>query len=260
VAEKRRRAMRASNRRWRDTIAWGLAAVLAAGAVNAALAQPGDDPPPREEPRDLEPIDVEGDGLGHEPAPPLGPDGPGDRRFFEPDPAKDWPRIREFLEEHFPEWAGELRRLEVVNQRRFRQRLREIAPRVMRLIHELEQDEELGQLAIEEERLELEIRRALRDYVDASEPAERERIKDELGQMIRRQFEVRQRRGERMVGKTEARLERMRERLEHRAQHADEIIARQLEELLSTPEPDELMGGEDRRDPPRGPRRPRRHP
>lgn len=278
--------MRASYRQVMYGLALGLLAVVAAGPPRAVIAQTADEPPlreesrrtdraitgparqtaeeppPREKPLASEPDDV---GIAEPEAGPeaepgaeledlSGPDGRSDRRYFEPSSEKDWPRIRDFIEENFPEWAGELRRLEVVNQRLFRVRLREIAPRVIGLMQELEQDEELGRLAIDEERLELEIRRAVRAWLDASEPAEQDRLKGELEGMIRRQFEIRQQRGQRAVEKLEARLDRMRQRLEHRGRQADEIIRRQLEELLTPPEPGELRPGDDRPGGPRGPR------
>lgn len=185
---------------------------------------------PAEQPADSEPPPAVHPAADQPPpGPPPNEDAHGSRT---PLLELDRVRLRQFVEEHFPEWAGELRRMEIMNKPLYRQRLRELAPRVMRLIHEMEQDEELGALAIEEERLELSIQAAVRRYFETEDPAERKELREEVDRLLHEQFRVRHRRDERRIEKLEARLQLMRHRLDRRRGQAEDIIQLQLEQLL----------------------------
>jgi len=259
--------------------------VSAAVAAVAFAAPPEDDRPPLAGPDAAPPPDPAADdpgGPSNQPGPrrprgPKGPQGQGhrpkdappdqadpgiippdldlfdepDTPFFDRPPEIDRARLREFMEEHFPDETNDLRTLERTDRNLFRRRMREIAPRMIRLMREMEQDETLGLLGIEEERLELRIRRGLRDYLIRSEPAEREQVRGRIAALLAQQFDVRQKRNARHIEKLAERLEQLKSQLEQRNQRRDEIIAHELELRLTPPAP-----GTDQ--PPRGPRSNRR--
>ena len=149
----------------------------------------------------------------------------------------DRARVGEFLERHFPEQAEDLRILERIDERRFRRRMREVMPRILRLMRELERDEELGLLSIKEERLELKIHRAVRAHFRASDQAKREEIRAKIEESIGRQFDLRQQRSRQTIQKLERRIERLKERLQSRADRRQELLARELEMRLQPPDP-----------------------
>jgi hypothetical protein len=192
--------------------------------------------------------------------PGLGPEEEPLPRFFEPRP-EDRERVRRFLEEHFPRMAQELRRLEQRNPRMVRRRLREMMPRIIRLMHELEKDEELGLLGVEEERLEFQIQQGVRLYLETAHSQEREAAKAKVEQLIAEQFDVRQQRAQRTIEHLEHRLQRLKRHLERRAREREEVIAQEIELRLNPdapPGPRPRRGLEDRppaRRPPRGDQR-----
>ena len=220
-------------------VAWATVGTAFAVAPDATAAAPVADPP------DVEggqpPERVEDDGPAGSRLPPPRPLGAGadeelPPRFFEPNP-EDRERIRRFLEKHFPELARELRLIEPRNRRVFRRRMREIMPRIIRLMHELERDEELGLLGIEEERLEIEIHRAVRLYFEADEPQERQAKRAEVERLVGEQFDVRQQRAQRSIENLEGRLQRLKRELERRTRNREQAIAQQIEMRLTSPEP-----------------------
>ncbi len=223
-------------------LAGGMTSVLLISGV--ALAEPPEDRRPPDQPpaaEGVEPHEAIGERL-----PPFG-EWP-DRPFFDSRPEVDWPKIREFLQEHFPQWADELYRLERNNPILFARRMREIAPRALRLMNELEEDEELGMLSIEEERLDVQIRWKARQYARAADEPERQQIATEVRDLVGRRFEVRHRRGERLISQLDARLERMRRRLERRARDREQLVAEEVDEVLHP----SGVAGRDRSGPPGG--------
>jgi hypothetical protein len=119
----------------------------------------------------------------------------------------------------------------------FRRRIREIMPRIVRLMHELETDEELGQLGIEEERLEFDIHRAVRLYFAASNEEDRRERREKVEQLIADQFDVRQQRAERSIQNLERRLQRLTRQLQRRSGSREESIKREVEMRLNPEEP-----------------------
>ncbi len=240
------------NRRWHLGMLLGLVAgwtvapprYAAASAPDVAKAStplagpagqaPESDPPPSKE---IVPPGKGGPPRGQGVLPPLGPDlDDGPPRFFETRP-QDRERIRRFLEEHFPELARELRMIESHNPQVFRRRIRQIMPRIVRLMQELERDEELGHLGIEEERLEFGIHRAVRLYFEAPNEEERQGRREKVERLIAEQFDVRQQRGERTIQNLERRLQRLMRQLERRSRSREEVISREIELRLSPEEP-----------------------
>ena len=248
--------MRTFDHRWGTQATLGWVVVWLAAASARAAEPPEDRPPPAVPPGvEVQPPDDELPPLPSEPPgmtlPKQGPGRPEPPPFFDRPP--DMGRLREFLEEFFPEQAEDLRILERFNRRRFQRRMREIMPRILRLMRELERDEELGLLGIEEERLELQIHRAVRVYFDTSDQAERQEIRARIEEAIAQQFDIRQRRSERTIHKLERRLERLKRHVVQRAEKRDELIARELEMRLESPEPPLRPRGQDRHQRPGGP-------
>jgi hypothetical protein len=231
---------------------------LAAGTASAAPLLQEDRPPPDEPPGGETPLpeeddpSVEPESFGFRP-PGRGLDDQAGPPLFDWPPEMDRARVREFLEEYFPEQAEDLYMLERFNPRLFRQRMREIAPRIMRLMRELERDEELGLLGIEQERLELKIHRAVRSYFETSDEGKREEIRARIEGLIGEQFDVRQQRDERSARKLERRLERFKRRVAQRAERREELITRELEMRLQPPERPFRSRGQGSRRRPNGP-------
>ncbi|MCP4247893.1 MAG: hypothetical protein GY778_12665 [bacterium] len=204
------------------------------------------DRPPGDEPMGMRP-------------PGLGPEDGGEPPFFNRNPKRDWARVAKFLEEHFPDRADDLRRLEWDNPAKFRRNMREIMPRAIRLIDELERDEALGLLGVDQLRLELDIRQAARMYHRAQDEAKRQKIRAQIREWAEQLFDIQQKRTELAVDRAERRIERLKDHVQRRAERREELIAEDVESWLESPrEPrDEPRG--DRRGP-RGGRGPDRRP
>ncbi|HUU83008.1 MAG TPA: hypothetical protein VM243_05835 [Phycisphaerae bacterium] len=243
---------------WGVVPAFGLEGRGASAVSGASGGQPAEvEPPPPEKgiPPESEP--VRGDLPEPESGvlPPLGAGSEdGAPRFFEPRP-EDRERVRRFVEEHFPEMARRLRMLETRNPRLFRRHLRQIMPRIVRLMHEFEKDEELGLLGVEEERLEMEVHEAVRAYQEADTDEERGAGREKVERLISEQFDVRQQRAGRTIENLEGRLQRLKRQVERRADSRDEVIAREIETRLNADDPAAARPGRDTpRRPPRPPR------
>ncbi len=214
--------------RWRYGVIVCFAIGLAAGGVSQAQPAPSEEQSATEQERERPEGGRPGWGR-HK--------GPDSRRgrFFERIPEEERAKVREFIEEHFPRLASEMRDLETLNPDLFRQRIRDVMPRVLRLMRELDKDEKLGRLGIKEERLEIEIQQVARKYFDASEEQQQADLRAEIEDLIGRQFDVRQKRTERMIELLEKRLTRLKRQAHARSGQRDESIARDVELLLSSP-------------------------
>ena len=245
-----------SPRRWRFSFVLGWA-ILAAVAAGVAADRPAEQHPPEQNA-----TSKEATASDDEPSPNSGStpllDGLGERSGDEKDRPlfnrisdEERVRVRDFLAEHFPVLSTELRELERRNPRLFQRRLRQIVPRIVRLMQEMEKDEELGLLGIEEEQLEFEIRLKVRAFLDANDEDVQRDLRTGIEGLIARQFDIRQQRSERMIQKLEHRLDHLKRQAERRAANREKLISRDVELRLAQP----AEGQEDR--PARAGHRPR---
>ena len=92
-------------------------------------------------------------------------------------------------------------------------------------------DPEMFKLLQEDSELERRTRELGMQFRQAP-PEQRERIKQEVHQMVSKQFEVRQQRRALELKRVEAELQRLREAVERRAKARQQLIDRRVSELL----------------------------
>jgi hypothetical protein len=231
--------------------------------TSAALARPAfeDEPPPRDEDRAPAPDEdvmppagprfpdeagvgrwpdlVEGPEHPYQPdLPPLDEGRPGSdrdfRRFFERLPTEERRRVMDFLQEHFPEPAGELELLQAANPRRAYRQLDRLMPDMVRLMQAYEEDSpEVFALRIDEFKNQLEIRKVLRFYHAARDDRERDEQRARLRELLARGFELRQRRDLMEIEQLEQRIAEARHRVERRERARERIIDQALEQRLA---------------------------
>jgi len=134
-----------------------------------------------------------------------------------------------FVREHFPEQYEKLRRLHG------KDKLRPIAaklwPRIREIILAYRRNPELGNLMVEDLKLEEQFREKFQSYRGASKES-RKQIEDEIRTLLARQFDVRQKRRAVEIHELEKRLADQKRILEERSAHKDDIITRELDRRL----------------------------
>jgi len=196
-----------------------------------------------------------GEGRARSPSPDTPQDtdrfGPGPRDLPGPDagpPPADHPggpmfgpsqeridRVMKFLDEHYPRLHERLAELREKDPRAFHRQLSRLLPRMPDLMNILDRNPELGRLIIDEHRLEMDIRDAIREYHRARNDADRDQLKEQIRDLISRQFDVRQEKLKLMIADMERELQRKKQVLAEQAAMKDKIIDRDLEQRL---EPD----------------------
>jgi hypothetical protein len=160
------------------------------------------------------------------------PPGPERFSFVSPEQTE---QLMDFLEEHFPKRYRLLSRLQERNPRAFERHISELAPRVLELLLRTKEDPELGELLIEQQRLEDDLRDLVREYRSMDEEAEdaREGLRGKIEEIVARLVDIGLERREHEIAALERRLQRQRdmlqEDLDNRQQTVDERVTEVLE-------------------------------
>lgn len=145
-------------------------------------------------------------------------------------------RIHQFVHKHFPDRVEKLEEFKHRNPRAFRQHMREMMPRIRRMMHTMERDPEAGELMIREEHLNMEIRHLSQEYARAGEPEHREALRHEIRNRLEERFDVRVKRREGEIDRLERRLELVRVQLDRDLDHRGQRIEEELLDLGVLPE------------------------
>ena len=158
---------------------------------------------------------------------------PGRERFPFVSPEQT-EQLMEFLEEHFPKRHRLLRRLQEHNPRAFERRVSELAPRVLELLLRTREDPELGELLIEQQRLEEDLRELVREYRALEDDAEaaREGLRSQIEEDVARLVDIGLERREHEIAALERRLQRQREVLQEDLDSRQQMVAERVEEVL----------------------------
>lgn len=141
-------------------------------------------------------------------------------------------RVMKFLDEHYPRLHERLTELREQDPRAFHRQLSRLLPRMPDLMSILDRNPELGKLIIDEHRLEMDIRDAIREYHRARNDADRDQLKEQIRDLISRQFDVRQEKLKLMIADMERELERKKQVLAEQAARKDKLIDRDLRQRL----------------------------
>jgi hypothetical protein len=143
-------------------------------------------------------------------------------------------QLMEFIREHFPERYKLLRRMRERNPELFQRRIAEAAPRVLELLLRMKENPELGELMIQQQRLEEELHERVDDYflIAEEDDAEREELRAAVEDTVSQLVELRLQRRRMEIDALQHRLEEQRERLEEDWAARDEIAADEVRKLL----------------------------
>ena len=156
--------------------------------------------------------------------------------------------VETFMEEHFPEQFEDLMRLHEQAPEAFSRKVNRLLPKMLRLMRFEHEDPRTFPSRVVEVRITTRIM-ALARRIAVDQDAEGDAdLPNRLRQLLERRFDLRQKIHRNEVKRLERRLARARERLDRSAADKEEIITRELEEMLA------------RQHEPRRPRPPRERP
>ncbi|MFQ5490291.1 MAG: hypothetical protein ACE5GE_06170 [Phycisphaerae bacterium] len=183
--------------------------------------------------------------------------GPG-RAFFDRFSDEERAEVRRFLEAHFPDHLRAMRRMEQRGSKGLRGQFGQLMPRIFRLMEEYENDEEAGELGIEELKLEFKIRKRAHQYQSERSTQRRETLRGEISEFIAQRFDVHQKRARLQIERLELRLEDLKRRVAHRQESREQVVQQEVDAVLLPPGafgggPPPDRGPDARRD--RGPKR-----
>ena len=144
-----------------------------------------------------------------------------------------------FVEENFPELYQELEEIRQDEVRLFHRRMARLAPKLLELLDLMDADPERGKLAVKEHKLEIELRGLLLQYHKSQDQQHRAELRAQIKPVVVRKLECRRERHEQEIRDLEARIARLRSRLEMSATKQDELVEKLLERLLNTPPPED---------------------
>lgn len=152
-------------------------------------------------------------GRGRRPGGPSDPERPG----------AEMERVRRFVRKHFPEGMEKLEKFRRRRPDAFRRHMRQMMPRIRRMMETMERNPEAGALMVHEERLNLDIQRIAREYSQAVDPDRLEALRHEIRARVEERFDVRLNRREQEIQRLERRLEAI------RAQLANDLESREFQ-------------------------------
>jgi len=140
-------------------------------------------------------------------------------------------KLIDFAKVHFPEVADHLQQLRKDDPQEFRRALRRMWPRLMIMKETFDRDPQLGNLMIEDHKLEQQIHGKVRDYRQQRDPNNKQKIGDELRQLLGQQFDIRLQRRRLELADLQKRLQEQSQRLDTWAAKKQENIQRQFDRL-----------------------------
>jgi hypothetical protein len=203
-----------------------------AGQSAAPAPKPDEDAP---KPRPAADRSREHSGRGGSREMPMGPG------IFRDVTDQDISDILQFAQEHLPALHESLRQMQESDPARFRPLCRRLRFEIGQLKALKKTDEAAFQKALEEKRLQFLARNAADRLRAAQDPAERDRLRTQLREMVGKLFDAEQATREahiRLLGK---KLEEIRAELRERAAQRDAILDKRLEEMIQSD-----SGGPDR--------------
>jgi len=174
---------------------------------------------------------------GHRMPPPGGPPEPGGPGMGRPAPRefflspKERREVLEFAKKHFPEVYERLRDLPDNRRRPYWRMQRFIWP-MIRLMRLAKYDPELANILIEEQKVEMELARLKRDYVEFPAESVRAEIKAQMRALLERRFDLRRRRLEREIHSLQERLEQARRHLQQQNTAKSALIDTEMDTLI----------------------------
>jgi hypothetical protein len=143
--------------------------------------------------------------------------------------------VKAFIEERFPRMYVELERLEEHSPERYARRMARIAPEMRRLMEILDTDPERGTLMIQERQQDIMLRFIARRYRSAEDPEDQAKLHGRARELAEKLFDVRHQRQALEIRELETRLDELKGRHEQAAQMRDQLIERELTDLLDGP-------------------------
>ena len=141
--------------------------------------------------------------------------------------------VETFMEEHFPEQFEDLMRLHEQAPEAFSRKVNRLLPKMLRLMRFEHEDPRTFPSRVEEVRITTRIMALARRIAVDQDAAGDADLPDRLRQLLERRFDLRQKIHRNEVKRLERRLARARERLDRSAADKEEIITRELEEMLA---------------------------
>lgn len=141
-------------------------------------------------------------------------------------------RLMNFLKENLPELHQRLEELGGQDEEALRRRVHRIAPRIIEMARTKHEDPPLGELMIEEFRLDTDIFELVRRYRAATDASFKNQARQQLEALVAKQFEVHHARQVMQLERLEGRLAAQRQRLQEENDNRDRIIARRLNRVL----------------------------
>ena len=158
------------------------------------------------------------------------PGGPAPER-----PGAEMERVRRFVREHFPERMEKMEQFRQRNPDGFRRHMRQMMPRIRRMMETMERDPEAGALMVHEEHLNLDIQRMAREYSQAVDPDRLDALRHEIRARVEERYDVRLKRRDQEIQRLERRLEAIRAQLANDLESREFQIGQELLDLGVVP-------------------------
>ncbi len=137
-----------------------------------------------------------------------------------------------FLREKLPDWHDDLDRLRDENPRAFRGALRRVIPLVEEYKRLEKTNPDLAKKVLDEFRIEHELRKLARQYMEAEGDAEaQEKIALEIEPRVREQLEIRLLRHEAKLDEMQKRIAKGRKKLEKERANLDKSVAKRVKQI-----------------------------
>ena len=140
--------------------------------------------------------------------------------------------IRKMMAEEFPDRFQEVLELEDSAPDLFGRHLGRMLPEIMRLRELKQNDPEAFEARVKEKRAEFRLRRLARQYQFA-EDADRDRLETEIRKLVEELFDLRQKRAQSEIHHLEQRLDQLARRMEERENKRDQLVERQMQDILA---------------------------
>ena len=144
-------------------------------------------------------------------------------------------RVRRFVREHFPERMEKMEQFRQRNPDGFRRHMRQMMPRIRRMMETMERDPEAGALMVHEEHLNLDIQRMAREYSQAVDPDRLDALRHEIRARVEERYDVRLKRRDQEIQRLERRLEAIRAQLANDLENREFQIEQELLDLGVVP-------------------------
>jgi len=201
-------------------------------SARAELAKPGTTQPAAEHRRGFRGRPrLPGPSSGAQPGGPMGKFGrPGHGDVLLT--AEEKKELLVFAQKHFPTLYEQLRQESSADIHPYGRMRRLIWP-LVKMMRLAKYDPEFAEIVINEHKVEMELAKLRQEYQEFPFASVRERIKDQIRQLLEKRFDLRQRRLEQEIRGLQQRLERAREQLLRQQQDKPQQIDAQMDEFVN---------------------------